>query len=138
MNKAKPERKRPATKEPKSNNGDNVYGLTVRHNPTYKSDGSRFTDHEKRTLYERLIGWMECKGLKLDNIYYESKGGLHFHARATYHKKLYFKAWKQTDFHILFKKVYDEAGWLSYCVKEKRRDIHNYYMNNYAFNSSDD
>lgn len=124
-------------REPKSNNSY-IYGLTVRHNPKYKDDGSPYSDLEKRTLYERLIGSFEQKGLKITNVYYERKNGLHFHARAEYHKKLYFKAWQKKPFHVLFKNIYDESGWKSYCAKEEQKVIMQQYLNEYGFLSSSD
>lgn len=113
------------------------YGLTVRHNPTYKENGEKYTISEKKALYERLIGRLEQRGLKIDNLYYEEKGGLHFHARATYSKKLYYKAWQVKPFHILFKNIYDESGWLSYCQKEQKKHDLTVYQNEYCFMSSD-
>lgn len=122
--------------EPKSIDGVHVYGLTVRHNPKYKPDGSLYTSPEKKDLYQRLVGWFEAKGLKLDNIYFEEKNGLHFHARAEYPKKLYFKAWQKQPFHIMFCDMYDETGWKEYCAKEQLQEQLNYYINNYAFSDT--
>jgi len=110
--------KRPATKERLLTG--NTYGLTVRHNPKYKpGTKSAYTDPEKRDLYNRLIGWLESKGLEVTDLYYEQKGGLHFHAKATHAKKIYFKKWQKKPFSIVFKKVYNPAGWLQYCQKEQ-------------------
>lgn len=120
--------------------GRNIYGLTCRHNPKYKEDGTEYNEVEKRVLYERLIGALQQKGLKVENLYYERKNGLHFHCKIESPSKLYFKRWNANfpKFHLMFKPVYDEAGWLSYCQKEQEATFLNYFMNEYAFSQSSD
>lgn len=136
--------KRPGSKATvykKHNTNGNVYGLTVRHNPTYHKDGTKITDREKRDLYNQLIGQFKAKGLMIDNLYYESKGGLHFHARATYPKKLYFKKWQVKPFSCKFVKMYNPDGWNKYCQKEQtHKQIDKYIKKQYQrieFSSSE-
>lgn len=129
----------PATcerREP-SQNKAYTYGLTVRHNPKYKAGGIEYSDMEKRDIYNQLIGTFQAKGLKIDNIYYEHKNGLHFHARATYKKKIYFKAWTYKDCHVMFKKIYDDKGWKDYCRKEREQQTISYLLNFHAFSDSE-
>lgn len=109
-------------KRPASAASVKEYGLTIRHNPTYKGlTNIRYTDQEKRDLYNQIIGKMEARGLSIDNVYYEIKGGLHLHCRARHRKSIYFKKWQYFPYSCKFVKMYDPKGWNDYSTKEKER-----------------
>lgn len=137
--------KRPAQRSKRNNIMVQTYGLTVRHNPKYKKNGQAFSISEKKILYDDIQSWLKDKGLKISNLYYEQKGGLHFHCRAESKKKIYYKKYQRYPFSIVFKKMYNEAGWLSYCKKEivekyhtEQKQLCQFYLDNYAFSSVDE
>lgn len=79
-------------------------------------DEAKFTDYALVTEH-----WL-VEGVTLGKLVYErdSHNQLHIHGTINVPKNFYRKKLNVYGYHIYFREIYDEAGWLSYISKHQK------------------